>query len=175
MACNEDGCSVGGLPPVAGRTAQQQQLIERIVRKVVAELTYGPAPASGGEWLEGVWILEEVARSMIQNGAARVSACSSSGCATRLAPDLAGNIDHTLLKPDASPEMVEKLCREAMQHRFASVCVNPVMWIIVPGIFRVHRLTSVRWLDFRSEPPRPQRKPSKQRMQCAGGRPRSIW
>ncbi|HWQ57401.1 MAG TPA: deoxyribose-phosphate aldolase [Clostridia bacterium] len=33
-------------------------------------------------------------------------------------------IDHTLLKADATPEQVEKLCREAKQHHFASVCVN---------------------------------------------------
>ena len=34
-------------------------------------------------------------------------------------------IDHTLLKPDATPAQVEKLCAEAREHHFASVCVNP--------------------------------------------------
>jgi deoxyribose-phosphate aldolase len=38
---------------------------------------------------------------------------------------LAGLIDHTLLKPDATREEVEQLCREAAQFCFASVCVNP--------------------------------------------------
>ena len=33
-------------------------------------------------------------------------------------------IDHTLLKPDASPEQVERLCAEAVEWGFASVCVN---------------------------------------------------
>lgn len=33
-------------------------------------------------------------------------------------------IDHTLLKPEAGREAVEKLCGEAAQYRFASVCVN---------------------------------------------------
>ena len=33
-------------------------------------------------------------------------------------------IDHTLLKPDASPEQVEQLCAEAVEWGFASVCVN---------------------------------------------------
>jgi deoxyribose-phosphate aldolase len=33
-------------------------------------------------------------------------------------------IDHTLLKPDARPEQVEQLCAEALEWRFASVCVN---------------------------------------------------
>lgn len=34
-------------------------------------------------------------------------------------------IDHTLLKPDATPAQVEKLCAEAHENGFASVCVNP--------------------------------------------------
>ncbi|HEV2106508.1 MAG TPA: deoxyribose-phosphate aldolase [Candidatus Eisenbacteria bacterium] len=38
---------------------------------------------------------------------------------------LAALIDHTLLKPDAAREEVERLCREAAQFCFASVCVNP--------------------------------------------------
>jgi deoxyribose-phosphate aldolase len=38
---------------------------------------------------------------------------------------LAGVIDHTLLKPAATPAQVEALCAEARAHRFCSVCVNP--------------------------------------------------
>ena len=34
-------------------------------------------------------------------------------------------IDHTLLKQDASPEQIMKLCEEAKQFDFMSVCVNP--------------------------------------------------
>lgn len=34
-------------------------------------------------------------------------------------------IDHTLLKQDASSEAIEKLCLEAKEYHFASVCVNP--------------------------------------------------
>ena len=45
--------------------------------------------------------------------------------ATNLTPaQLAAYIDHTLLKPDASREQIEKLCAEAREHRFHSVCVN---------------------------------------------------
>ena len=39
--------------------------------------------------------------------------------------DLAGMIDHTLLKPDATISEITQLCEEAMQNNFASVCVNP--------------------------------------------------
>ncbi len=37
-------------------------------------------------------------------------------------------IDHTLLKPEATAEEIEKLCAEAAQHGFYSVCVNPT-WV----------------------------------------------
>ena len=38
---------------------------------------------------------------------------------------LASMIDHTLLKPDASRDQIETLCKEAAQYGFASVCINP--------------------------------------------------
>lgn len=34
-------------------------------------------------------------------------------------------IDHTMLKADATTAQIEKLCSEAKQYQFASVCVNP--------------------------------------------------
>jgi deoxyribose-phosphate aldolase len=39
---------------------------------------------------------------------------------------LAALIDHTLLRPAATAAQVEQLCREAHEHGFFSVCVNPV-------------------------------------------------
>jgi deoxyribose-phosphate aldolase len=39
--------------------------------------------------------------------------------------NLAKMIDHTLLKPDATPDKVAQLCVEARRFNFASVCVNP--------------------------------------------------
>jgi deoxyribose-phosphate aldolase len=40
--------------------------------------------------------------------------------------ELARYIDHTLLKPEATPEQVVRLCQEALDYHCASVCVNPV-------------------------------------------------
>ncbi|MFM1651523.1 deoxyribose-phosphate aldolase [Brevibacillus sp. B_LB10_24] len=37
-------------------------------------------------------------------------------------------IDHTLLKPEATAEMIDQLCAEAKEYGFASVCVNPT-WV----------------------------------------------
>ena len=39
--------------------------------------------------------------------------------------NIASMIDHTLLKPEATKEMIEKLCNEAKKYGFAAVCVNP--------------------------------------------------
>lgn len=42
------------------------------------------------------------------------------------AKTLAGMIDHTLLKPEATIDQIDQLCAEAIQYGFASVCVNGV-------------------------------------------------
>ncbi|AFS69907.1 MULTISPECIES: deoxyribose-phosphate aldolase [Exiguobacterium] len=39
--------------------------------------------------------------------------------------NLAGMIDHTALKAETSRAQVETLCKEALEYKFASVCVNP--------------------------------------------------
>lgn len=39
--------------------------------------------------------------------------------------DIAKKIDHTILKPEATETAVLKLCKEALEYEFASVCVNP--------------------------------------------------
>ncbi len=60
-------------------------------------------------------------KEMLGKGGAAPSA------APALTPEqVAKLIDHTLLKPDAMASDVEKLCAEARQHGFFSVCVNPV-------------------------------------------------
>lgn len=41
---------------------------------------------------------------------------------------LASVIDHTLLKPEATPAMIDRLCDEAIEHAFHCVCVNP-RWV----------------------------------------------
>ena len=46
----------------------------------------------------------------------------------RSSDSLAGRIDHTLLKSDATLTAIETLCREAAEHQFASVCVN-TRWV----------------------------------------------
>jgi deoxyribose-phosphate aldolase len=42
--------------------------------------------------------------------------------------NVAKMIDHTLLKADATKDQIEKICAEAKEYKFASVCVNPA-WV----------------------------------------------
>lgn len=48
--------------------------------------------------------------------------------------ELSSYIDHTLLKPEAKPADIEKLCQEAVKHRFAAVCVNPLFVELSAGL-----------------------------------------
>lgn len=45
--------------------------------------------------------------------------------------ELAGLIDHTLLKPDAAPRDVLELCNQAVKFGFKAVCVNPCYTALV--------------------------------------------
>jgi len=64
-------------------------------------------------------------KTIIAAGADRVSASER---LTRIDPSVAALIDHTILKPEATRADVAKVCREARQYSFASVCVNPY-WV----------------------------------------------
>ena len=64
-------------------------------------------------------------KEIIAAGASRVSASDK---LTKIDPAIAALIDHTILKPEATRSDVIKICREARQYNFASVCVNPY-WV----------------------------------------------
>jgi deoxyribose-phosphate aldolase len=63
-------------------------------------------------------------RGVLDAGATRVGLHATGGAPA----SVAAMIDHTLLKPDASRQHIEDLCREAAQFQFATVCVNPT-WV----------------------------------------------
>jgi deoxyribose-phosphate aldolase len=67
------------------------------------------------------------AKEIIAAGASRVTASEK---LTRIDPAIAALIDHTILKPEATRADVVKICREAREYQFASVCVNPY-WVPV--------------------------------------------
>ena len=105
-------------------------LVEAITREVLAALGSGDGPADPNDPCTGC--LQSCAaqcatkvRSLMETGADRIE---YHGDAKEVPLDLAKYIDHTLLKPDASEADIDKLCDEAAEHHFASVCVNPT-WV----------------------------------------------
>ncbi len=100
---------------------------------MLARLAGGASPAAppaGGNVCTGCQQASPEAcaartREVVAAGAARVSACSHAAGAE---PALAALIDHTLLRPEATREQFVKLCQEARQFCFATVCVNP-SWV----------------------------------------------
>jgi len=66
-------------------------------------------------------------KEIIASGAARISASER---LTKIDPSIAALIDHTILKADATRADVLKVCREAREYHFASVCVNSY-WVPV--------------------------------------------
>jgi deoxyribose-phosphate aldolase len=101
--------------------------LERLIRIIVEEVTAAQAATTPVRCACHAVLFEccpDRLRGVIEAGASRLGLHASGGGTG----DVAAMIDHTLLKADASRGEVEKLCREAAEYRFASVCVNPT-WI----------------------------------------------
>lgn len=93
----------------------RELLIELITREVVATLS---GRSDRCHTADGV-------RQVVVNGADRVA---FHGDGSDVPLDLAQYIDHTVLKPETTAAEIDKLCEEAEQYGFASVCVNPT-WV----------------------------------------------
>ena len=97
--------------------------VKRLIQIIVEEMAAaGRAPAP--EHCACHAVLYECCpdrlRGVIDAGATRIGLHAAGGAAE----GVAAMIDHTLLKPDVTRKDIEKLCQEAAQYRFASVCVN---------------------------------------------------
>ncbi len=113
-----------------GQSYDIDQLTTLITREVVALIAQHPdrpicVPC--GRVCDGHCITHhpDIARNLIAAGAGRLSSKLGVG---HIPTDIAGFIDHTLLKPDATEAQIRQLCSEAMEFGFASVCVNPT-WV----------------------------------------------
>jgi len=97
--------------------------VERVAARVRQEMQLAavpPNPAVRGTWSDNTRL-----RALLECGAVRVG---TDGSLPDGANEIARLIDHTLLKPTATREQIVKVCEEARQHGFASVCVNST-WI----------------------------------------------
>lgn len=104
----------------------RQQLVDEITRRVLSVLGTPDAqdrcPDCCGSCAAHC---SDKVRGIVAEGAGRIN---YQGDGAQVPSDLARFIDHTLLKPDTTPQDIDKLCREARDYRFAAVCVNPV-WV----------------------------------------------
>lgn len=57
-------------------------------------------------------------------------------------------IDHTILKPIATQEEIEKICREALEYEFRGVCVNPIWVSLVYNLLKGTEIKIVSVCDF---------------------------
>ena len=117
--------------------AELDRLVAQIGEEILARVgSADAAPASAPKKGEGLNLPDQVCPGCVQRcvqtcsrntrekiaaGASRVSASEK---LTRIDPAIAALIDHTILKPEATRADVIKVCREARQYNFASVCVN---------------------------------------------------
>jgi len=61
---------------------------------------------------------------------------------------IAGWIDHTLLKPEATAMQVKTLCQEAVEYQFASVCINPAFVPLAAGLLTTSRVAVCTVVGF---------------------------
>ena len=102
-----------------------QRLIDIITEEVIAAQG-APSAASSRCACHSVLLdcCPERLRGVIDAGATRLGVHAVGGAGE----SVSGMIDHTLLKPDARRAEIERLCREAAEFHFATVCVNPT-WV----------------------------------------------
>jgi deoxyribose-phosphate aldolase len=104
-----------------------EHLVEQITDVIVARLN-GDADSQARMCGCGSTCFNRCPERMqrvVDAGAARIGLVLGE---TATARDWSGLVDHTLLKPEASDADIRRLCEEAAQYRFASVCVNPA-WV----------------------------------------------
>lgn len=103
------------------------EAIQRVVSQVFLEKSlrdfYCKDESCKG-WETNVITQPTAVKNIVNVGADRISA--GLGVGDNLVDmEIARKIDHTLLKPEATPDEIKTLCEEARKYHFASVCVNP--------------------------------------------------
>jgi deoxyribose-phosphate aldolase len=117
--------------------AELDTLVAQIGEEILARVARpDTAPAAAPKKGEGLNLPDQVCPGCVQRcaqtcsrntkeiialGATRVSASER---LTKIDPSIAALIDHTILKPEATRADIVKVCREAREYSFASVCVN---------------------------------------------------
>ncbi len=119
---------------------QVQALAEIITKEILAVMREDDSAAAKGqfckvEMVDGLQVTTcfDEFGEIISAGAERLTTTLGN------IPDnleMAGKIDHTLLKAEATREEISQLCFEARKYNFASVCVNPTQVKLCKSLLR---------------------------------------
>ena len=113
--------------------------LHRLIQIVIEELAAAgatAAPARCGCHSVMYDCCPDRIRHILDAGATRLGLHASGGPAG----NVAGMIDHTLLKPDATRREIEVLCEEAARFEFATVCINPAWVALAARMLRGSRV-----------------------------------
>jgi len=110
-----------------------ERLVEQITDVIVARLNGEEHARDGACGCEAACFnrCPERMQRVLDAGAARIGVVLGESASAR---DWASLVDHTLLKPEASESDIRRLCEEAAEYHFASVCVNPT-WVKASACF----------------------------------------
>ncbi len=101
---------------------QSKNITQETLEKIMQEFYCKDESCKG--WETNVVTQPKAVNNIVVHGAERISAGPGIGDIL-VDRNLARKIDHTLLKPDATPADIKDLCQEAKEYSFASVCINP--------------------------------------------------
>ncbi len=120
-----------------GEDAAEASLSDQDLDRVVTRLYEILGPVAVPE-TNGATVGEdpEAAREFVRLGATGLTSVAPVERPGNIPLDLARYIDHTLLKPNATEEQIRKLCGEALEFNFRSVCVNPTWVPLVSELLR---------------------------------------
>lgn len=106
--------------------SDHEKLVETITQRVLAAFAGDAASGRCGDCTGNcVACCSDKARAVVDAGACRIA---FAGLGAEVPQDLRCYIDHTLLKPQATAEDIDRLCDEARDYGFIAVCVNPT-WV----------------------------------------------
>ena len=121
----------------ATESAGDLPLSERDIERVVTRLQEVIGPMTAVEPTgESVGDNPEAAREFVRLGATGLTSVAPAERPGDIPGDLARYIDHTILKPNAIEEQIRKLCAEALEFNFRSVCINPTWVSLAASLLR---------------------------------------
>lgn len=127
-----------------------EQRLEDVLTEIgrqILEHGFG-AIGNAGQWgctSISIELCEENLQPVLQAGACRIGVATNEPGSLS---NLAGTIDHTLLRPDATVDEIDRICHEALENRFASVCINGAWVRRVSEILKGSGVTTCAVIGF---------------------------